>query len=77
MAHGQAIDSLLNYETVKYFNNEEHIAGRYDRSLAEVERLTVKALAFRSTTGVSWSPSWPPAWPPSFSSPPAASPPAP
>jgi ATP-binding cassette, subfamily B, heavy metal transporter len=52
VAHGQAIDSLLNYETIKYFNNEEHIAGRYDRSLAEVERLTVKALAFRSTTGV-------------------------
>jgi ATP-binding cassette, subfamily B, heavy metal transporter len=51
-AHGQAIDSLLNYETVKYFGNEGHVAGRYDRSLAEVERLTVRALAFRSLTGV-------------------------
>ncbi|MFZ1425265.1 MAG: ABC transporter ATP-binding protein/permease, partial [Geminicoccaceae bacterium] len=51
-AHGKAIDSLLNYETVKYFGNEQHVAERYDRSLAEVERLTVKALTFRSLTGV-------------------------
>ena len=52
MAHGQAIDSLLNYETIKYFNREELIARRYDGSLAEVERLTVKSLRFRSTIGV-------------------------
>ena len=51
-AHGKAIDSLLNYETVKYFGNEAHVAARYDLSLAEVERLTVKALTFRSLTGV-------------------------
>src|SRR5919106_735978 len=51
-AHGQAIDSLLNYETIKYFNREELIARRYDGSLAEVERLTVKSLRFRSTIGV-------------------------
>jgi ABC-type transport system involved in Fe-S cluster assembly fused permease/ATPase subunit len=51
-AHGEAIDSLLNYETVKYFGNEEHVAQRYDASLAEVERLTVKALTFRSLTGI-------------------------
>lgn len=51
-AHGKAIDSLLNYETVKYFGNEHHVADRYDLSLAEVERLTVKALTFRSLTGV-------------------------
>jgi ABC-type transport system involved in Fe-S cluster assembly fused permease/ATPase subunit len=50
-AHGQAIDSLLNYETIKYFNREELIARRYDGSLAEVERLTVKSLRFRSATG--------------------------
>ena len=30
----RAIDSLLNYETVKYFNNEEYEANRYDRDLA-------------------------------------------
>ncbi|MGD9508138.1 MAG: ABC transporter ATP-binding protein/permease [Geminicoccaceae bacterium] len=52
VAHGKAVDSLLNYETVKYFNNEAHVAGRYDASLATVERLQVKALGFRSLTGV-------------------------
>ena len=51
-AQGKAIDSLLNYETVKYFNNEGHTAERYDSSLQEVERLTVKALTFRSMTGI-------------------------
>jgi ATP-binding cassette, subfamily B, heavy metal transporter len=51
-AHGQAVDSLLNYETIKYFNREELIAQRYDGSLAEVERLTVKSLRFRSTVGI-------------------------
>ena len=29
-AHTRAIDSLLNYETVKYFNNEDFEAKRYD-----------------------------------------------
>ena len=46
VAHGKAVDSLLNYETVKYFGNERHVADRYDASLAEVERLTVRALGF-------------------------------
>jgi ABC-type transport system involved in Fe-S cluster assembly fused permease/ATPase subunit len=32
-AHSKAIDSLLNYETVKYFNNEAFEARRYDESL--------------------------------------------
>ncbi|GAK34065.1 metal ABC transporter permease [Iodidimonas nitroreducens] len=32
-ANSRAIDSLLNYETVKYFGNEEHEANRYDRAL--------------------------------------------
>jgi ABC-type multidrug transport system fused ATPase/permease subunit len=31
--NASAVDSLLNYETVKYFNNEEHEAQRYDASL--------------------------------------------
>lgn len=52
VAHGKALDSLLNYETVKYFGNEAHVSERYDRSLAEVERLTVRALLFRSVTGM-------------------------
>jgi ATP-binding cassette subfamily B protein len=51
-AHGKAVDSLLNYETVKYFGNEDFVAERYDDSLAKVERLTIKALASRSVTGV-------------------------
>jgi ABC-type transport system involved in Fe-S cluster assembly fused permease/ATPase subunit len=51
-AHGKAVDSLLNYETVKYFSNEDFVAGRYDESLAKVERLTIKALTSRSVTGV-------------------------
>lgn len=34
----QAVDSLLNYETVKYFNNEQHEASRYDQSLAAWEK---------------------------------------
>jgi ATP-binding cassette subfamily B protein len=52
VAHGEAVDSLLNYETIKYFNREELIARRYDGSLAEVERLTVRSLRFRSTVGI-------------------------
>jgi ATP-binding cassette subfamily B protein len=51
-AHGRAVDSLLNYETVKYFGNEAHVSARYDRSLAKVERLTVRATLWRSLTGV-------------------------
>ncbi|NKB21906.1 MAG: ATP-binding cassette domain-containing protein [Alphaproteobacteria bacterium] len=40
-ANTRAIDSLLNYETVKYFGNEEHEAQRFDRSLAGYERAAV------------------------------------
>ncbi|MGH8458576.1 MAG: ABCB family ABC transporter ATP-binding protein/permease, partial [Nevskiales bacterium] len=36
-ANTHAVDSLLNYETVKYFNNEEWEAGRYDRHLQSWE----------------------------------------
>jgi ABC-type transport system involved in Fe-S cluster assembly fused permease/ATPase subunit len=42
-ANNSAIDSLLNYETVKYFANEEHEAGRYDRSLQAYEKAAVKS----------------------------------
>ncbi len=55
VAHGKAVDSLLNYETVKYFGNEAHISERYDHSLAKVERLTVRALGFRSLTGMAFA----------------------
>src|SRR5687767_4205551 len=42
-AHTKAIDSLLNYETVKYFNNEEFEASRYDHSLERLRRTALKA----------------------------------
>jgi ATP-binding cassette subfamily B protein len=41
-ANTRAIDSLLNYETVKYFNNEEFEARRYDESLRKFENAEVK-----------------------------------
>ena len=43
-ANARAVDSLLNYETVKYFDNEEHEAARYDANLRHVEEATVKSL---------------------------------
>src|SRR5205814_10268565 len=42
-AHTKAIDSLLNYETVKYFNNEDYEAHRYDESLERLRRATLKS----------------------------------
>jgi len=42
-ANERAVDSLLNYETVKYFNNEEHEATRYDENLRSLENAKVKA----------------------------------
>jgi ATP-binding cassette subfamily B protein len=44
-ANTRAIDSLLNYETVKYFGNEEFEARRYDRSLEKYEAAQVKTEA--------------------------------
>jgi len=41
-ANTKAIDSLLNYETVKYFGAEEREAARYDRSMERYERASVK-----------------------------------
>ena len=41
-ANTRAIDSLLNYETVKYFGNEEFEARRYDENLKSYEDLAVK-----------------------------------
>ena len=41
-ANTKAVDSLLNYETVKYFSAEEREATRYDRSMEGYERASVK-----------------------------------
>ena len=42
-AHTKAVDSLLNYETVKYFNNEAFEAQRYDTSLEQLRRAQLKS----------------------------------
>jgi len=42
-AHSRAIDSLLNYETVKYFNNEEFEAKRYDDNLERYRKAALKS----------------------------------
>jgi ATP-binding cassette subfamily B protein len=42
-AQTKAIDSLLNFETVKYFGNEEHESRRFDESLARFERASVQS----------------------------------
>lgn len=42
-ANTRAIDSLLNYETVKYFNNERWEADRYDRSTAAYQDAAVRS----------------------------------
>ncbi|MEA1889048.1 MAG: ABC transporter ATP-binding protein/permease [Pseudomonadota bacterium] len=47
-ANTSAIDSLINYETVKYFNNEEYELHRYDVSMRQWEKAAV-----RSTTSLS------------------------
>jgi ATP-binding cassette subfamily B protein len=42
-ANTKAIDSLLNYETVKYFGNEEHEANRFDEALRSYEESAIKS----------------------------------
>ena len=41
-AHSKAVDSLLNYETVKYFGNEDLEARRFDSSMARYERAAIR-----------------------------------
>jgi ATP-binding cassette subfamily B protein len=43
VAHSKAIDALLNYETVKYFNNEDFETRRYDQSLEQLRRAALKS----------------------------------
>jgi len=41
-AHAKAVDSLLNYETVKYFSNEAHESRRFDSSMARYEKAAIR-----------------------------------
>src|SRR6476661_2636092 len=54
-ANTRAIDSLLNYETVKYFGNEEWEATRYDESLQRWERAAVKSQTSLSALNIGQS----------------------
>jgi len=54
-ANTQAIDSLINYETVKYFGNERHELRRYNDSLEEWEDAAVKSQTSMSALNVGQS----------------------
>ncbi|TWB75158.1 ATP-binding cassette subfamily B protein [Nitrospirillum amazonense] len=54
-ASARAIDTLLNYETVKYFGNEEHEAQRYDRALKVYEQAAVRTQTSLSILNVGQS----------------------
>ncbi|MEM6933850.1 MAG: ABC transporter ATP-binding protein/permease [Pseudomonadota bacterium] len=41
-AHQKAVDSLINYETVKYFDAEEHEATRYDRAMGAYQKAAIR-----------------------------------
>jgi ATP-binding cassette, subfamily B, heavy metal transporter len=43
LAHSRAVDSLLNFETVKYFTSENHEANRFDKSLAKYESASINS----------------------------------
>jgi len=51
-ASAGSVDSLLNYETVKYFNNEDFETRRFDRRLRDLEDTAVKSLKTGSLMGI-------------------------
>lgn len=51
-ANTKAVDSLLNYETVKYFSNEAHEARRYDIALEGYEEAAVKSITSLSVVNI-------------------------
>ncbi len=51
-AHTKAIDSLLNFETVKYFGNEAHEASRFERALRHYESAAIRSQSTLSMLNV-------------------------
>ncbi|WP_085902860.1 ABCB family ABC transporter ATP-binding protein/permease [Kiloniella majae] len=51
-ANTKAVDSLLNFETVKYFGNEEHETKRYDRGLAAYEHAAIRSRTSLSSLNI-------------------------
>ncbi len=51
-AQTKAIDSLINFETVKYFGNEAHESARFDDSLARYEKASVKSQVSLNTLNI-------------------------
>ena len=54
-ANTKAVDSLLNYETVKYFNNEAHETRRFDKSMEKYSRASIQAQTSLSMLNVGQS----------------------
>jgi ATP-binding cassette subfamily B protein len=54
-ANTRAVDSLLNYETVKYFNNEKFESQRYDQSMARWQEAAIKSQTSLSVLNVGQS----------------------
>ncbi|MBI4292999.1 MAG: ABC transporter ATP-binding protein/permease [Betaproteobacteria bacterium] len=54
-ANTRAVDSLINYETVKYFGNEAHEARRYDENLQRYEGAAVKSMTSLSMLNIGQS----------------------
>ncbi|MET4805346.1 ABC transporter ATP-binding protein/permease [Limibacillus sp. MBR-115] len=55
VANTRAVDSLLNYETVKYFGNEEHEARRFDKGLLAYEKAAIRSRTSLSLLNVGQS----------------------
>ena len=51
-AHGRVVDALLNYETVKYFGNDDYVVDRVARALKDTEHLLGRTSRMRSLTGL-------------------------
>ncbi|MGJ8563206.1 MAG: ABCB family ABC transporter ATP-binding protein/permease [Alphaproteobacteria bacterium] len=54
-ANAKAIDSLLNYETVKYFNAEDFETGRYDKAMAGYQKAAIKSRTSLATVNIGQS----------------------